>query len=154
MLRHPIVSREEEAIRRRLIGGSWAGLFATLLMTAFALSVPALAGGRLPPEVGRLAARLPGEPLVFLAALGLHLGYGALAGALFAALAREVNVSRGMLYGLGLWTLAVTVYAPLVGLGYGAAREPALALLALPAHLLYGAALGATGPRGEILQAG
>ena len=64
----------------------------------------------------------------------------------------RVNVASGLFFGLALWGVAVAVYAPLVGLGFVASHEPALAALLLPAHLLYGATIGALAPRGEIVQ--
>ncbi len=81
----------------------------------------------------------------------VHFGYGALAGALYAAGASRVSLSSGIFFGVALWGVAVAVYAPLIGLGFVASHEPALAVLALPAHLLYGVTLGAMGPRGEIV---
>ena len=69
-----------------------------------------------------------------------------------AASTERVNVASGMFFGLALWGVAVAVYAPLVGLGFVASHEPALAALVLPAHLLYGATIGALAPRGEIMQ--
>ena len=92
------------------------------------------------------------RPLLVLVAFVLHFGYGALAGALFAGGAERVNVASGLFFGLALWGVAVAVYAPLIGLGFVTSHEPALAALALPAHLLYGATLGALAPKGEIVQ--
>ena len=63
----------------------------------------------------------------------------------------RVNVASGLFFGLTLWGVAVAVYAPLIGLGFITSHEPALAALALPAHLLYGATLGALAPKGEIV---
>jgi hypothetical protein len=148
---HPRFAPSDEAIRRRLTDGVLAGLAATLVMTALVLAAPALGGGAMPEAAARALAGLRPHPLLAFAALALHFGYGSLAGGLFAVSAKKITVGRGMIYGLGLWLLAVTLYAPLGGLGFFVAHEPAIALLALPAHLLYGAALGASGPRGEIV---
>jgi hypothetical protein len=141
-----------ETVRRKLLAGLAAGLVATLVATALLAAAPALAGARLPSAAARAVALLRAHPRMLVAAVAAHLTYGALAGALFAAGARAVTLGRGLFYGLGLWGLAVAVYAPLVGLGFLAARQPGLSALLLPAHLLYGAVLGALAPRGEIVQ--
>ena len=120
-------------------------------MTALVVAAPALAGARMPELAARAVMTLTGRPLVLLAAFVVHFGYGALAGALFVAGTRRINVGSGLFFGLALWGVAVA-YSPLVGLGFVASHHPALAALALPAHLLYGATLGALAPRGEIVQ--
>jgi hypothetical protein len=141
-----------ERNRQRLIQGLAAGTIATIVMSALIFAAPALAGAHTPEVATRALVALRTRPLLVLVALTLHFGYGALAGALFAVGARRINVMTGLGFGLLLWGVAVAVYAPLVGLGFVAAHEPALAALALPPHLLYGATLGALGPTGEIVQ--
>jgi hypothetical protein len=141
-----------QATRRKLTDGVLAGLVATLMMSALVLAIPALAGGRMPPFAARLIEALRGHPLIVVLIVAAHLAYGSLAGGLFSVGARRISVSRGVIYALGLWGVAATLYAPLLGLGFVAARVPGLAALLLPAHLLYGVALGATAPRGEIVQ--
>lgn len=138
--------------RRRLLQGVAAGTVATILMTALLLAAPAFVGVRVPEVAARGLDAVKARPLWVLVALGLHFGYGGLAGALYAAGARRVTIASGLFYGLGLWGVAVAIYAPLVGLGFVASHQPALAALVLPAHLLYGGALGALAPRGEIVQ--
>ena len=140
-----------EQNRRRLIRGVAAGTIATALMTALLVAAPPLSG-HVPEVAARAAAAVRSRPLLVLVAFILHFGYGALAGALFAAAANRVTVASGLFFGLALWGVAVAVYAPLIGLGFVTSHEPALAALALPAHLLYGATLGALTPRGEIVQ--
>jgi hypothetical protein len=142
----------EEHNRQKLLSGVAAGTIATILMTALLFAAPAFAGVRLPEIAARSLAVLRARPGLVALALALHLGYGALAGALFAAGARRITVAAGLFFGFGLWGVAVAVYAPLIGLGFVASHEPALAALVLPAHLLYGGALGALAPRGEIVQ--
>jgi hypothetical protein len=144
--------RMEQTTRQKLWHGVAAGTIATFLMTALLVSAPTLVGVRLPEAVARVATTLRARPLLVLVALGFHFGYGALAGALFTVAARRTTLAAGLSYGFVLWGVAVAVYAPLVGLGFLTSHEPALAALALPAHLLYGAALGALAPRGEIVQ--
>jgi hypothetical protein len=138
--------------RQRLMRGVAAGTIATVLMTALLVAAPAFTGARVPEIAARAALALKARPLLVLIAFAVHFAYGALAGALFAAGAERVNVASGLFFGLALWGVAVAVYAPLIGLGFVVSHEPALAALALPAHLLYGATLGALAPRGEIVQ--
>ena len=140
-----------EENRRRLIRGVAAGTIATAIMTALLVAAPALSG-HVPDVAARAAAAVKARPLLVLVAFLLHFGYGALAGALFAAATERVNVASGLFFGLALWGVAVAIYAPLIGLGFIASHEPALAALVLPAHLLYGATLGALAPKGEIVQ--
>jgi hypothetical protein len=149
---NPQQLRQIESTRQRLLDGVTAGCVATLLMTTLLLAAPAFGGGRLPMRAAEAMLALRGHPVYASLALAVHLLYGSLAGGLFAVGARRVTIGRGALYGLGLWGLAVGVYAPLVGLGFVTSHEPALAALAIPLHLLYGLALGVLAPKGEIVQ--
>jgi hypothetical protein len=139
-----------EENRAKLLRGLGAGAIATLLMTGLLFAAPALGG--VPDAATRVLAALRARPLLVLVALVIHFGYGGLAGAMYAAGANRVSLSTGLFFGAALWGVAVAVYAPLIGLGFVSSHEPALAALALPAHLLYGVTLGALGPRGEIVQ--
>jgi hypothetical protein len=141
-----------EERRQRMWRGVFAGTIATILMSALLVAAPAFTGVRLPELVARALGGMRERPLWMLAGVLLHFAYGALAGAFFAAATERVNVASGLFFGLALWGIAVAVYAPLVGLGFVASHEPALAALLLPAHLLYGATIGALAPRGEIVQ--
>jgi hypothetical protein len=141
-----------EQNRQKLWHGLAAGTIATFLMTALVAAAPSFVGARLPEVAARAATALKARPLLVMIALVLHFGYGALAGALFAAGARRVTLASGLFFGVALWGAAVAVYAPLIGLGFVASHEPALAALTLPAHLLYGGTLGLLAPRGEIVQ--
>ena len=141
-----------EENRHKLVQGVAAGTIATILMTALVVAAPAFLGARVPEVAVRVLGALRARPLLLLVALVFHFGYGALAGALYAAGSRRVTVGSGLFFGLALWGVAVAVYAPLVGLGFVTSHEPALAALTLPAHLLYGVTLGALAPRGEIVQ--
>lgn len=132
--------------------GVAAGTIATILMTALLVAAPAFTGVRMPEIAARTGEALKARPLLVLMAFVLHFGYGALAGALFAAATERVTVGAGLFFGLALWGVAVAVYAPLIGLGFVSKHEPALAVLVLPAHLLYGATIGALAPRGGIVQ--
>jgi hypothetical protein len=139
-----------EQNRAKLLRGLGAGAIATLLMTALLFAAPAL--GAVPEAARRVLQALRAHPLLALAALIFHFGYGGLAGAMYSAGADRVSLGSGLFFGAALWGVAVAVYAPLIGLGFVTSHEPALAALALPAHLLYGVTLGALGPRGEIVQ--
>jgi hypothetical protein len=141
-----------EQNRGKLVAGVASGLVATVLMTALLVAAPVFTGSKLAEVTARAWATLAAHPLWALAALLMHFGYGALAGALYATGARRISVGSGLFFGFALWGLAVAVYAPVLGLGFLAAHEPALAVLILPAHLLYGVTLGALAPRGEITQ--
>ena len=136
--------------REKLVRGIAAGAIATLLMTGLLFVAPALGG--VPDAAARAMAELRARPLLVLVAIVIHFGYGSLAGAIYAAGASRVTLGSGVFFGAALWGVAVAVYAPLVGLGFVASHTPGLAAFALPAHLLYGVALGALGPRGEIVQ--
>jgi hypothetical protein len=144
--------RRIEATRQRLLDGVTAGCVATLVMTGLVFAAPALGGGRLPLRVAEAVAALRGHPFLAAIAFAVHVAYGSLAGGLFAAGAERVTIGRSVLFSLGLWGVAVAVYAPLVGLGFVASHAPGLAAFALPTHLLYGVALGALAPKGEIVQ--
>jgi hypothetical protein len=141
-----------ERNRQRLIDGMAAGLAATLVMTCAAFLAPRLGGARVTAAASDVLTSAAGHPawagLLFVA----HLTYGALAGGLFAVGARRPSLGRGAMYGLGLWGVAMVVYAPLVGLGLLASEVPGLGAVLVPLHLLYGLCLAALGPRGEIMQ--
>jgi hypothetical protein len=141
-----------EENRRKLVAGVSAGAVATVLMTALMFAAPAFTGARLPDLAERALVALRARPLWVAVAFAVHFGYGALAGALYSAGARRVTIGSGLFFGLGLWGVAVAIYAPLLGLGFLGSHQPALAALVLPAHLLYGGTLGALAPRGEIVQ--
>jgi hypothetical protein len=136
--------------RDKLLRGLGAGVIATLVMTGLLFAAPALGG--VPDATARVLAAVRARPLLVLAALVVHFSYGGLMGAMYAVAVARVSLASGLFFGAALWGVAVAVYAPLVGLGFVVSHEPALAALALPAHLLYGLALGALGPRGEIVQ--
>jgi hypothetical protein len=151
-LRDRRLRERAELTRRTLVAGVAAGAIATALGTVLWLGGPALVGARLPDVAARALAALRARPPSLALVSALHLGYGALAGGLYAVGARRVSLASGLFFGLGLWGVAAAVYAPLVGLGFAASRAPTLALLTLPAHLVYGGTLGLLATRGEIVQ--
>jgi len=143
---------DRETMRRKLREGMAAGFIATLVMSVLLFAAPLLGGWRSSQASAQLLSLARAHPILFAAELAAHLAYGSAAGGLFAASARSVDVTRGVLFSLALWAIAVAVYAPLLGLGFVASHEPALAALALPLHAAYGVTLGAFAPRGEITQ--
>jgi hypothetical protein len=143
---------EKTGMRNRLLDGLGAGLAATLIMTGLAFAVPAFGNPPLPHELTRAMQALVDHPLWLAVALAAHLSYGGLAGALYFGGAARVTIGGGALFGLSLWGMAVSLYAPLFGLGFVASHRPELALWSLPVHLIYGMALGLFVRRGEILQ--
>src|SRR3954471_19808121 len=114
-MRTHIEDRGIEATRQRLVDGVTAGCVATLVMTGVVIAAPALGGGRLPLRAAEAVAQLRGHPLTAAFALAVHLAYGSLAGGLFAVSARRISIGRGVSFALGLWAVAVVVYAPLTG---------------------------------------
>lgn len=138
--------------RRKVRLGLVTGAVATICMSALVLAAPAFLGEAQPELLARAVATATAHPLWLVAALLVHLGYGSLAGALYRVAAERVSLRTGLFFALGLWGVAMTIYAPLFGLGFLASHEPALAVLLLPPHFLYGGVLGALAPRGEVIQ--
>jgi hypothetical protein len=150
-MREAVDEKRHDETRHKMMRGVAAGTIATALMTGLLVAAPVFTA-HVPEILERVAAALRARPLLCTTALFVHFGYGALAGALFAVATDKINVASGLFFGLLLWGVAVAVYAPLIGLGFVTSHEPALAALVLPAHLLYGATLGALAPKGEIVQ--
>jgi hypothetical protein len=127
----------ERRLERSVRAGFRAGLLATLAATGWLALAPRLGLGDAIALLGALHLGVP--PLVATAA---HLGYGAFAGALFAAAAVRSSTGSALAFALALLGVALFVYAPLVGVGPGDPRAAPLFAALLPAHLLYGAVLG------------
>lgn len=134
--------------RQKWVSGVIAGTIATVVMTVPLLLAPYFAGTQ--PQLLHAAEALSHGAL--LLAVAAHMLYGAAAGALYMRYARCISLTSGAFYGFALWGLAAAVYAPLSGLGFLASHAHGLAVLVLPAHLIYGGTLGALAPRGEITQ--
>ena len=134
MISNTAVRGRQQALR--------AGFASGLLAAGAMLSLAAIGvGARLPSALSLLSSlSAPLPSAAFLVAL--HFAYGAFAGALYAAQALRPGAGGGAVFGLALWLVALLVYAPLLGLGVGAARTPLLALVALPPHLVYGVLVG------------
>ncbi|GAA3731526.1 hypothetical protein GCM10022402_10290 [Salinactinospora qingdaonensis] len=92
--------------------------------------------------VSHTVGALPQPGLVALAAVA-HLGYGATAAVLLAALARRVTVWHGLAGGVVLWALMGLAWLPYLGWGlFGTAITPRVAVATLVLHLVYGVVLG------------
>ncbi|RIL06956.1 MAG: hypothetical protein DCC71_04775 [Proteobacteria bacterium] len=141
----------------RALGGTLAGSAATVPMTiAMELLHRRLAGARaqaLPPQqITEKTLRASGvaehmEPSTRLAtATAAHFGYGAAAGAVYAAVAPLLPgppAARGALFGLGVWAGSYLGWLPAAGILPPATREPAgRNAMMIASHLVWGAALG------------
>lgn len=139
------------------IAGALAGLVATAPMTAFMAAahraLPIWERYPLPPR--RIAMRLAGavglrhqldEPQRQGLTLASHFGYGAVGGALFAALAQTAGATgplSGSLFGLGVWAISYLGWLPAARVLPPATKHPIeRTLLMVAAHLIWGACLG------------
>src|SRR5256885_2150140 len=84
----PRANRPAELAGRRVGEGALVGLLATVLMTALLGGAPSLSGRAAPAATEELLALLRAHTPLLALALTAHLGYGALAGALFAVTQR------------------------------------------------------------------
>ena len=83
------------------------------------------------------------KPLLMALAVGLHLGYGGVFGAILARVARPVTIGKGLALGIGLWVLMQVAFLPILGWGvFGIAITPKIAVATLVLHLVYGGVLG------------
>ena len=144
-----------DELRRSLQGAEW-GLVATAVMTIFMVLGVALFPARLArPFPLLLASRLlPHAGRGWLAAATVigHAGYGALAGLVFAYLARPMSLGKGIGYALFLWFTMQIIFVPWLGWGdFGLLHSSGFALYTLLLHLPYGATLGWLGARDEAL---
>jgi uncharacterized membrane protein YagU involved in acid resistance len=74
-----------------------------------------------------------------------HFGYGAAAGALFAAILPRGGVLAGATYGTGVWVGSYLGWIPSVRILVSAVRHPAQRnILMIAAHLVWGAAMALT----------
>ncbi|QIO24376.1 hypothetical protein G9465_12005 [Haloarcula sp. JP-L23] len=83
------------------------------------------------------------KPLLMALAVGLHLGYGGLFGAVLARVARPVTIQQGLALSIGLWAVMQVTFLPFLGWGvFGTAITPKIAGATLVLHLVYGGVLG------------
>ena len=137
--------------------GGFAGLIGTLAHTAAMLSaqacLPRARSRPVPPraithQVAGKRGETPDTDRVTVATAAAHFGYGALAGALYAALGsrrhRRRPVARGVAYGLGIWAVSYLGWLPAFRILPPANRMPAQQnAMMLLAHVAWGAAFGA-----------
>jgi uncharacterized membrane protein YagU involved in acid resistance len=142
----------------RVIAGAAAGMGATLPMTGLMeVGFHALPDDEqypLPPrqittELGRQWGfwRELSEKGKELATLAAHVSYGGAVGAAYATALppRSWGAGTGAIYGLGVWAGSYLGLLPAMGLLRPATKQPlARNVLMIAAHLVWGAALGAT----------
>jgi uncharacterized membrane protein YagU involved in acid resistance len=141
----------------RFLAGAAAGAAATVPMTIFWERMHAQLPGEpprpLPPrEVAEALAVKAGvsrdltETQMEQLAMALHVGYGALTGAIFAQVAPQRplrGVAAGMLFGLGVWTASYLGWLPAAGVRHSPRWDPpARTKLIVASHLVWGAAAG------------
>ena len=134
------------------IGGFIATFPMTAAMAALHTTLPESQQTALPPRQIVENAAAAGAPVgdsdaahEVMAAVG-HFGYGAAAGAGYAAFARKTGLHpaiEGALYGLAIWGGSYLGLMPATGLYKSATEEPAERnLLMIAAHVVWGASLG------------
>lgn len=134
--------------QHRVIRGFGYGVVATVAMSI--LMVMATVSGMSPmpqPVPKAVVAHLFGsgvpKPAMMALAVGLHLAYGGVFGALLASVMRPVTLPKGLGLGVVLWALMQVAFLPLVGWGvFGTAVTPKIAVATLVLHLVYGGTLG------------
>jgi hypothetical protein len=86
------------------------------------------------------------EPQIEALAMALHVGYGALTGALLGLLAPRrplPAVAAGALFGLGVWTVSYLGWLPATGTRHSPRWDPpARTGLIVASHLVWGAVAG------------
>jgi len=131
--------------------GALAGIAATFAMTAAMQRMHRLLPNderyALPPR--EITDSIGGSPLLpasganrSAAALANHFAFGALAGAIYAALFPRRGTAPGVIYGLAVWAASYLGWIPAAGILPDATRHPLRRnLLMLAAHVVWGATL-------------
>ena len=144
---------------RSLLAGATAGAVATVAMSALMLAAKRIGvTGTLPPEliarqaVEAVAADPPADDQVDAVAAVAHIGFGAVAGAIFELLMTRAHATRhsaaigasaGALYATGIWLVSYQGWVPALGIMPAASRDRrGRVATMLAAHWVYGAALG------------
>jgi uncharacterized membrane protein YagU involved in acid resistance len=142
----------------KILAGGAAGMLATAPMTASMMlmhrALPRREQYPLPPRI--ITERIADEAGVrddmdetekTAATLAAHFGYGGAAGAIYGALADEVDAPplvKGIAWGLIVWTGSYLGLLPALGILTPATQHPARrSALMIVAHVIWGAALGA-----------
>lgn len=134
--------------RNQLVVGFAYGIAATILMTLMMAFGTASGASPIPEPIPKAAVTsllgVEGPlPLVAGLAVGLHLAYGGVFGALLAAAGRPVTLAKGLGLGLALWLVMQLSFLPALGWGFfGADVTPKIAAATLALHLVYGGVLG------------
>jgi len=148
----PIASGTWKPIR----AGVLSGIVATAFMSAIMLMAKRLGlMGEMPPEkitaslLDRAGWRSRGRRTQDALSAVSHLGFGAAAGVLFAAVERRPQpplpaVPAGILFGAAVWFVSYQGWVPALGIMPPPSRDrPGRPPAMLAAHLVYGAVLGA-----------
>ncbi len=142
-----------------LLVGATAGALSTVAMSAVMLGAKrAGVTGELPPEritrrvIDAVSAEPPDDQTTDAVAAVAHLGFGAVAGALFGLLTTRTGAARGspasaaftgMIYATGIWLVSYQGWVPALGIMPPASSDlRGRAVTMLTAHWVYGAALG------------
>jgi uncharacterized membrane protein YagU involved in acid resistance len=150
----PLESISLPGVVRGALCGAVATAPMTLLMGVLHRCLPTLEQYPLPPRLITMkVARRVGvasamnEDERSAATLVAHFGYGAAAGALYAALPRRTEldvISRGLIFGLAVWSISYLGLLPGTHLLPSATRQPVRRSgLMIAAHLVWGVALSA-----------
>lgn len=134
--------------QHRLRAGFGYGVVATIAMSILMLLTLVSGNSPMPQPVPKavvahlFGSRLP-KPLFMGLAVGLHLGYGGVFGAILARVTRPVTIGKGLALGVGLWVLMQVTFLPFLGWGlFGTTNTPKIAVATLVLHLVYGGVLG------------
>jgi hypothetical protein len=144
---------------RSLLAGATAGAVATVAMSALMLAAKRIGiTGTLPPEliarkaVEAVAGDPPRDDQVEAVAAVAHIGFGAVAGAIFELLMMRAHAARrsaaigalaGTLYATGIWLVSYQGWVPALGIMPAVSRDRrGRVATMLTAHWVYGATLG------------
>ena len=147
---------------RSLLRGATAGAVATVAMSALMLAAKRIGiAGTLPPEliarkaVDAVAGDPPNDGQENTVAAVAHIGFGAIAGAVFELLIMRADDARrsapigaaaGALYATGIWLVSYQGWVPALGIMPAASRDRrGRVATMLAAHWVYGGALGVLG---------
>ncbi|WGW11301.1 hypothetical protein LWF01_14570 [Saxibacter everestensis] len=140
----------------RLVRGGIGGVVATSAMSAVLVAADKAGFMEQPPPRRITKFFMPRpptpKPVIDVATLISHFGYGILAGAVFGGVSRKPTLAKGTAYGTALWAASYEGWIPALRIMPPAHRDRKdRALAMVVAHLVYGAVLAAAlrriGPR-------